>query len=108
MTYTPTEAEITMLRRMTGEYPAGTSQYSDEELTSVLTNRNGDLHASASDIWNWKAAAVSALFDWSADGGDYKQAVLYDRYKANAAAEAALSPLTCGMIVDPTLEKVEA
>ncbi len=107
MSYTPTTDEITMLRRMTGEYPAGTSTYSDAELSTVLVNRNGDLHASASDIWNWKAAAVAALFDFSADGGDYKQSVLYDRYKANAMAEAALSPLTSGMIIDPTLENVE-
>lgn len=107
MTYTPTESEITQLRRMTGEYPAGTSSYTDEELSNVLVNRNGDIHAAAHDVWCWKAAAVSGLFDWSADGGDYKQSVLYDRYLQNAAAEKAQSPLLCGMIVDPTLEQVE-
>ena len=107
MTYTPTSAEITQLRRMTGEYPASTSSYSDAELTQVIADRNGDLHAGAYDVWTWKAAAVAGLFDFSADGGDYKQSVLYDRYLANAASEKAQSPLLCGMIIDPTLEQVE-
>ena len=105
--YTPTETEIIALRRRVGEYPAETSAYSDEELTAVLIEREGDIHAAAYDVWMWKAAAVSSLFDWSADGGDYKQSVLYDRYMANAAAEMAQSALLCGMIIDPTLEKVE-
>ncbi len=106
MPYTPPEAEILQLRRMAGEIPADPSTYSDEELSGVIGARNGDLHAAAYDIWNWKAAAVASLFDWSADGGDYKQSVLYDRYKANAEAEKALSSL-CGMIIDPTLKPVE-
>ena len=107
MTYTPTESEITKLRRMTGEYPASNSSYTDEELSEVLVNRNGDIHAAAHDVWCWKAAAVAGLFDFSADGGDYKQSVLYDRYLANAASEKAQSPLLYGMIIDPTLEQVE-
>lgn len=107
MSYTPTSAEILTLRRMTGEYPASTSNYTDQELTAVITERSGDLHASAYDIWSWKAAAVAGLFDWSADGGDYKQSALYDRYMANAEAEKAQSALLCGMIIDPTLECVE-
>lgn len=106
MTYTPTEAEITRLRRLTGEYPAGTSAYTDSELSDALEVRNGEIHAAAYDVWTWKAAAASALIDWAADGGDYKQAALYDRYKANALAEWRQSPL-CGMIVDPTLKPVE-
>lgn len=106
MTYTPTTTEITTLRRMTGEFPAETSSYSDAELSDIIANREGDLHASAFDVWSYKAAAASALIDWSADGGDYKQAVLYERYKAEAEKERALSPLLCGMIIDPTLEEV--
>lgn len=105
--YTPTAAEITALRRRVGEYPAETSGYTDEELTAALADRNGDRHAAAYDVWMWKAAAVAALFDWSADGGDYKQSVLYDRYKANAEEEKAQSLLLCGMIIDPELTPVE-
>ncbi len=107
MSYTPTAAEITALRRRIGEYPAESSNYSDEELTAVLTEREGDQHAAAYDVWCWKAAAVASLFDWSADGGEYKQGGLYDRYMANAEAEKAQSDLFCSMIIDPTLEILE-
>jgi hypothetical protein len=107
MNYTPTTAEITALRRRVGEFPAETSEYSDEELTAVLTDRNGDQHAAAYDVWSWKAAAAASLMDWSADGGDYKQAALYDRYKANAEEEKAQSALLSGFLLDPTLKPVE-
>jgi hypothetical protein len=106
MSYTPTAADITQLRRLTGEYPAGTSGYSDTEISDALEARNGDIHAAAYDIWTWKAAAASALIDWAADGGDYKQAVLYDRYKQNALDEWRKSSF-CTMIVDPELKPAE-
>ena len=104
--YTVTESDIRMLRRITGEYPAETSSYTDEELTDALEARSGDIHAAAYDVWNYKAAAAAALFDWSADGGDYKQAALYDRCKANAEAEWKQSGL-CAFVIDPTLKEVE-
>ena len=106
-TYTPTASEVNTLRRMTGEYPEETSSYIYVDLSDAIAARNGDLHAAAYDVWTWKAAAVSALIDWSADGGDYKQAVLYERYKANAEEEKAQSSLLSGMIIDPTLEYAE-
>lgn len=104
MSYTPTAAEITRLRRMVGEYPEENSSYSYDDLAGVIESREGDLHAAAADVWGWKAAEVANLFDWSADGGDYKQSVLYERYQANAEAERAQSATTGGMIIDPTLE----
>lgn len=107
MSYIPTEAEIKALRRRTGEYPAANSEFSDEELIKVLIDRNGDVHLSAYDVWTWKAAAAAALIDWSADGGDYKQAELYDRYKASALDEWNQANDGCGMIIDPTLKPVE-
>lgn len=106
MSYTATAAEIMTLRRMVGEYPAESSGYSDTELSNVIGCRSGDLHAAAFDVWMWKAAAAAALIDWSADGGDYKQAALYDRYKAAAEAEKAQSALLCGIVIDPTLKEV--
>lgn len=106
MTYTANAAEISQLRRLTGEYPSQTSDYKDGELAEAIENRNGDLHAAAYDVWTWKAAAVSSLIDWSADGGNYKQGELYERYKANALAEWHQSSL-CTMIIDPTLKPVE-
>lgn len=106
MSITPTTAEITAFRRRVGEFPAESSDYTDEELTELLAEREGDVHAAAYDIWCWKAAAVASLFDWSADGGEYKQGALYDRYMAKAEEERLQSSLLCGMIVDPTLEEV--
>lgn len=107
MSYTPTPAEIILLRRIVGEYPAGQSDYTDSDMTEVLTDHAGDIHYAAHDVWLWKAAAVSKLFDWSADGGTYKQSALYDRYIANAEAELAQSAAVVGMIIDPTITPVE-
>ena len=105
MSYTPAPSEIAQLRRMTGEYPAGDSGYSDEELSAAIAARNGDLHAAAYDVWTWKAAAAASLFDWAADGGDYKQAALYERYKQAALEEWRQSAMGA-VIVDPTLKPV--
>lgn len=107
MSYTPTGAEIKALRRRTGEYPAEQSEFTDEELIKVLIDRDGNIHLSAYDVWTWKAAAAAALIDWSADGGDYKQAEIYDRYKASALDEWNQANAACGMIIDPTLKPVE-
>ena len=103
---TPTSDQILQLRRMCGE-PADGSDYSDFELSELIASKNGDLHAAASELWSWKAAAVAGLFDWSADGGDYKQSVLYDRFMANAADEKNQSGTASGMIIDPTITPVE-
>lgn len=106
MTYTPTAADILQLRMMTGEHPASESAYTDLELSAIIEAREGDLHASAYDVWSYKAAKSAALIDWSADGGSYDQSVLYERYKENAEKEKAQSPLLCAWIVDPTLKPV--
>ena len=108
MSYTPTETEITLLRLRVGEADTEKSPYSDAVLTELLTKYNGDPHAAAYEIWSWKAAAVASLFDWKADGGEYDQSVLYDRYKANAEAERLLSATLCRMIIDPELKEVES
>jgi hypothetical protein len=108
MTYTATASEIARLRRMVGEHPATSSEYSNEELGDVIATREGDLHAAAYDVWTWKASAAAALFDWSADGGDYKQGTLCERYKQNAIEEWRQSAMCCGMIIDPTLKKEAA
>ena len=104
--YAVTTEEILQLRRMTGEQAADDSQYSDAVLSNLIGKWSGDLHAAAFDVWSWKAAAAASLIDWSADGGDYDQSVLYDRYMANAEREKALSPLFSGMIIDPELEEL--
>ena len=107
MNYTPTETEITLLRLRTGETDVQNSPYSDAVLTELLTKYNGDQHAAAYDVWSWKAAAVAALFDWKADGGEYDQSVLYDRYMEAAEKERQQSPTLCAFIIDPEIKPVE-
>ncbi len=101
-----TAAQIAEVRRMTAE-PL-TTTYSDavisgyieryplldvngEEPTwldmsttppTVEENKNWiatyDLHAAAADIWQEKAAALAALYDFSADGGSYQRSQAHE------------------------------
>jgi hypothetical protein len=43
-----------------------------------------DLNAAAADIWSEKAAAVAALYDFSADGGNYSRSQMYKMYQEQA------------------------
>ena len=82
MIYTP--QQLNQLRRMTA-LAADDPVYTDDLLTEMLDNRSGDLNAAASDIWDEKAAAVAGLFDFAADGGDYKRSQLIAQYQEAAA-----------------------
>ena len=107
MTYTPTTAEITRLRLLTGENGAS-SDWTTEALTSILTDRNGDVYAAASDVWTYKAAALASNpTSFSADGGSYNFQDAYERCLAEAARCLAMSETNGGMIIDPTLGEVE-
>lgn len=81
------------LRRLTAE-AIGASAYSDADLVGVieryaLPDAAGrapdatawagawDVNLAAADIWEEKAAAVAAAFDFAADGGDYKRSQVY-------------------------------
>ncbi len=43
-----------------------------------------DLNAAAANIWEEKAAAVAALYDFNADGGNFSRSQRYDQYMAMA------------------------
>ena len=102
----PTAAQISQLRRMTAE--PTTTTYSDATLTDYierypLMDERGewpytfdsatppakvansewvatyDLHAAAADVWEEKAAAVQALYDYSADGTQFTRSQLYEQ-----------------------------
>ncbi len=103
MAYEPTAEDV--LNRRTGEN-SPESPYSDTELEQLLAARGGDIHAAAYEIWTWKAAEACADIDWSADGGDYKQSVIYERCLQMAEAELAQSPTLRAMIIDPTTKEV--
>lgn len=108
MSYTATTAEILRLRRMTGEYPIETSDYSDYDLEELIVENSGDLHAAAYYVWTWKAAALAANpTKFSVDGGTYDFTDAYEKMLANAEKEKAQSSILSEMIIDPTLEEVE-
>lgn len=85
---TPTLTLIDQLRRLTAEPSQDT--YTDDLLAAVLQRHPlpdannyaptdalwagaWDANAAAGDVWEEKAAALAADFDFSADGGDYKR-----------------------------------
>ena len=87
-TPTPGLSLIDQLRRMVAEPSQDT--YTDDLLTAYLTryplpDASGytsddtawagawDANAAAADVWEEKAAAFAADYDFSADGGDYKR-----------------------------------
>lgn len=106
MSYTPTAAEITRVRLLTGENASG-SDWTSEQISDILTERNGDIYAAASDVWTYKAAALASNpTSFSADGGSYNFQDAYERCLAEASRCLAMSETAGGMIIDPTLEKV--
>jgi hypothetical protein len=111
-----TVAEIAKLRRMVAE--PTTTTYSDAAISAYIdkyplldeqgeepstlsgstppvreVNPNWiptyDLNAAAADIWQEKAAAISQLYDFNADGGNYHRSQAYEQYMANARYYAA-------------------
>lgn len=105
-----TAAQIAELRRMVDE--PTTTTYSDDDLTTyierypMLDERGEvpytwdtstspptqddnddwiptyDLHRSAADIWDEKAASVAEDFDFRTDGGQYSRAQVVEHYQA--------------------------
>ena len=107
MTYTPTTSEITRVRLLTGEAGEG-STWTDQIISQTLTNRNGDVYAASSDIWTFKAADMASNPDkFSVDGGTYEFSEAYQRCLDEAARCMSMSETAGGMIVDPTLKRVE-
>ena len=102
---TVTMAELTRLRLLTGEN--GTSDWSNEALTAIINERNGDIYAAASDVWTYKANALAASpVKFSADGGTYDFSNAYEHCLSEAARCLSMSETASGMIVDPTLKPV--
>lgn len=100
-----TVAQLASIRRMVAE--STTATYSDALLTSYIeryphmdeygelpTDDDGvantdwtatyDLNAAAADIWEEKAGAVSAKFDFAADGGNFSMSQQFEQYMKQA------------------------
>lgn len=90
---------VTELRDMIAE--PTTATYSDDDLLTVLAkypliDSSGyepdesswtatyDLNAAAANLWSRKASALAAMYDFKADGGDFKRSQLYENAKAQA------------------------
>ena len=44
-----------------------------------------DLNAAAADVWDQKAAAAAADYDYSADGANLRRSQVYEQYRRQAA-----------------------
>ena len=67
------ESEIKRLRRLTSETDVANSNYTDAMLAEYIERAEGVVYWAAAEICQEKAAAATALFDFSADGGSYQR-----------------------------------
>ena len=67
-----TESDLRQLRRLVSE-TSEDSDYSDIDLEDALERNDGNVYHAAAEICREKAAAATALFDFSADGGTYNR-----------------------------------
>ena len=91
---------IAQLRRMAAE-PITSDTYTQADLSTIIARYplndtaglkptdtlwagNWDISRAAADVWDEKAAAVAAAFDFAADGGDYKRSQQYTQYVQSA------------------------
>jgi hypothetical protein len=111
-------AMVAWLRRLTAE-PLENSTYSDATLVEAidrypLPDTAGvaptdatwvgawDIHPAAADIWEEKAAATAAAFDFAADGGDYKRSQVYGQMVQQARRFRAMRrSSTYVMVAEP-------
>lgn len=118
MTATIPGALVAHLRRLTAEQ-IGASSYSDADLLAAIaryplpdaagaapnhTAWSGawDINQAAADIWEEKAAAVAANFDFGADGGDYKRSQMYAQMAQQARRfRAQRQTRTVVMVAEP-------
>jgi hypothetical protein len=109
---------VEWLRRLTGETGSG-SVYSDGMLAEMIgryamVDAEGyapvevgwagawDVHLAAADVWEEKAAAVAADFDFAADGGDYKRSQAYGQMVRQAQRMRAMRrSSTLVMVAEP-------
>lgn len=111
-------AMVAWLRRLTAE-PLESSTYSDAALVETIERYplpdaagvaptdaawagSWDINPAAADIWEEKAAAVAAAFDFAADGGDYKRSQVYGQMVQQARRfRMRRSTATLTMVAEP-------
>jgi hypothetical protein len=114
MAVTVPDAMVARLRRLTAEPTATT--YTDADLRECierypLADADGyapdsdlwagawDIHPAAADIWEEKAAALAAAFDFAADGGDYKRSQAYNQMLQQARRFRSMRQTTTFVMV---------
>lgn len=75
--------QIALLRKMIDE--GDSTSYTDEQLTAVLDQAEGELNIAASEIWQQKAAQYSTLVDVSESGSSRHMSQLAKNALAMAA-----------------------
>ena len=65
--------DIRRLRRLVSETDIENSAYTDKMLAEYLDRAEGVVYWAAAEICQEKAASATALYDFSADGGNYKR-----------------------------------
>ena len=61
-----------------------------------------DLNAAAADVWEEKAGAVAALYDFSADGGNYSRSQAYEQMMKQARTyRSRRTPTTMRLHLSP-------
>jgi hypothetical protein len=117
MAVTVPDAMVARLRRLTAEPTATT--YTDANLRECierypLADADGyapdsdlwagawDINPAAADIWEEKAAALAAAFDFAADGGDYKRSQAYNQMLQQARRFRSMRQMsTFVMVAEP-------
>lgn len=84
----PNNDDLLRLRRMTGE-TQDKSNYTDADLTLILSEYGGSLDLASAHIWREKAAMYADQTDISEAGSSRKDSVLYDRAISQAAFHEA-------------------
>lgn len=84
-------SDVRELRLRAGEI--GNTMFSDAELAEILVARNGELAASAYDVWSIKAADAANLVDYSEAGSSRSVGSLYKNCMEMADFWAKQSPI---------------
>lgn len=117
MAVTVPDTMVARLRRLTAE--PDTTTYTDDDCREYierypLADTDGnepddelwsgawDINPAAADIWEEKAAALAAAFDFAADGGDYKRSQAYGQMLQQARHFRSMRrPSTYVMVAEP-------
>jgi hypothetical protein len=122
---TVSATDIAAIRRMTA---VTNTEYTDDALTAIIElyplpdikgnfpytdqgevntdwTARYDLHSAAADVWEEKAAALAAKYDFNADGASYQRSQMYEQAMRQARWHRSRRVITTvRMVPHPPLE----